>query len=161
MNKTAEKLVSLLKEQGLRVTCAESCTGGLLSGAITSVSGSSAVFDGAVCSYSNLVKNNILGVSAEVLDTKGAVSAPSARQMATGAMALFGADVALSVTGIAGPDGGTAEKPVGTVFICCAHINGTTVVKRCQFKGNRDTVRAKSVETALRIAIEVINPNTR
>ena len=147
----------MLKEKNLRITCAESCTGGLVAAAITSVAGSSEVFDGSLCSYANRIKNNMLGVSAEVLDTKGAVSAPSARQMAAGAMALFGADLALSVTGIAGPGGGTAEKPVGTVFICCTHINGTGVVKRCRFKGDRDTVRAKSVEAALRTAIEILS----
>ncbi len=156
MNGTAEKLVGLLKEKGLRITCAESCTGGLLSAAITSVAGSSAVFDGALCSYANRIKNDMLGVSSEVLNTKGAVSAESARQMAAGALSLFGADLALAVTGVAGPDGGTAEKPVGTVFICLTHINGTVITKRCRFTGDRDTVRAKSVETALTVAIEML-----
>lgn len=154
--KSAEKLVALLKEKGKRITFAESCTGGLVSAAVTSVSGSSAVFDGAICSYANRIKNDLLGVSRDVLDTQGAVSAPSAVQMAEGALALFAADIAVSVTGIAGPDGGSAEKPVGTVFICCVNGEGDRILKRCRFSGDRDTVRAKSVEIALQCAMEML-----
>lgn len=154
--KSAEKLVALLKERGKRITFAESCTGGLASAAITSVSGSSTVFDGALCSYANRIKNDLLGVSNHVLDTQGAVSAPSALQMAEGALALFAADVAVAITGIAGPDGGSVEKPVGTVFICCVNGEGNRILKRCRFAGNRDTVRAKSVEIALQCAIEIL-----
>ena len=156
MNEKALELVGLLNKKKLKITCAESCTGGLLSGAITSVSGSSAVFDGAVCSYANRIKHNMLGVSQEVLDTKGAVSYDSAYQMATGVLAMFEADVALSVTGIAGPGGGTAQKPVGTVFIGVAHKSGSYKVEECHFAGDRDTVRAKSVEKALSLAIELV-----
>lgn len=154
--KSAERLVALLKEKEQKICFAESCTGGLLSGALTAVPGSSAVFDGALCSYANRIKNTLLGVSQSTLDTEGAVSAQTAVQMAEGALALFAADIAVSVTGIAGPDGGTAQKPVGTVYICCAHKNGARIVKHCRFTGDRDTVRAKSVETALKSAIAVM-----
>ena len=91
-----------------------------------------------------------------MLDTKGAVSYDSAYQMATGVLAMFEADVALSVTGIAGPGGGTAQKPVGTVFIGVAHKSGSYKVEECHFAGDRDTVRAKSVEKALSLAIELV-----
>lgn len=152
----AEKLVKLLKEKGLTITTAESCTGGLISAAITSVSGSSAVFDGGLCSYANRIKSATLGVSEEVLETEGAVSHSCALQMAEGAMKLFDADVAVSVTGIAGPDGGTAEKPVGTVYICTLTATGKKEVKLCRFTGNRDAVRQQTVETALQTAISLI-----
>ena len=153
---SAERLVDLLKEKGEKICFAESCTGGLVSAAITAVAGSSAVFDGALCSYANRIKNTLLGVSEEVLETMGAVSPRSALQMAEGALALFSADLAVSVTGIAGPDGGTPEKPVGTVFICALHRDGTRILKRCRFTGNRDTVRSKSVEIAIKCAIDII-----
>lgn len=109
-------VVAKLAERGLRVATAESCTGGLISERITRVSGSSAVFDCGVCSYANEIKTKVLGVSAETLTVLGAVSAETAIQMAEGVMKLSGADIAVSTTGIAGPTGGTAEKPVGLVF---------------------------------------------
>lgn len=151
----AKLLVSALKEKGLKICFAESCTGGLISGALTGVAGASEVFDGAVCSYANRVKEGVLGVSRTVLDTVGAVSASSAVQMAEGARALFDADVAVSVTGIAGPGGGTEEKPVGTVFICVLTPDAK-IIKRCLFSGDRDTVRTKTVKTALKIALEAL-----
>ncbi len=153
---SAEKLVALLKEKGLKITTAESCTGGLLSAAITSVPGSSAVFDGGLCSYANRIKSGMLGVSKELLETEGAVSQSCALQMALGAMNLFGAQVAVSVTGIAGPDGGTAEKPVGIVYICVLTITGGKTIKLCHFTGDRDAIRQKTVETALQTAISLI-----
>lgn len=151
----AEKLVGTLREKRLKICFAESCTGGLISGALTGVSGASEVLDGALCSYANRIKHTLLGVSERVLDTVGAVSAAAAAQMADGALALFDADVAVSVTGIAGPSGGTAEKPVGTVFICVL-APGCKVLKRCHFSGDRATVRAKTVNTALRLALEAV-----
>ena len=153
----AEKLVAILTEKKQKICFAESCTGGLASAAITSVPGSSAVFDGALCSYANRIKNNLLGVSQATLDSLGAVSAETAVQMAEGALALFAADVAVSITGIAGPGGGTEEKPVGTVYICCLRANGRRNIKRCRFSGKRDAVRSKAVETALQTAISMLN----
>ncbi len=117
LDKTADNVVQLLKERGLTAATAESCTGGLISAEITSVSGSSDVFGFGVCTYANEAKMKLLGVSAETLSTVGAVSGETACQMAEGVRKLSGADIAVSVTGIAGPTGGTPEKPVGTVYI--------------------------------------------
>lgn len=153
MYSQAEVLVKALRDKGYKICFAESCTGGLISGALTAVAGASAVFDGGLCSYANSVKSGLLGVSREVLDKVGAVSAACALQMAQGALVLFGADVAVSVTGIAGPDGGTEEKPVGTVYICVLSPSGR-ILKRCRFKGDRETVRTKTVITALRLATQ-------
>lgn len=112
-----EDVVAKLSELGLKVATAESCTGGLISERITRVSGSSEVFDCGVCSYANEIKSKVLGVSEETLSILGAVSAETAIQMAEGVKKLSGADIAVSTTGIAGPTGGTAEKPVGLVFL--------------------------------------------
>ncbi|MEE0872252.1 MAG: CinA family protein [Ruminococcus sp.] len=112
-----EDVVEKLSQKGLKVATAESCTGGLLSERITRVSGSSAVFDCGICSYSNSIKEKVLGVEKETLAVLGAVSAETAIQMAEGVFKLSGADIAVSTTGIAGPTGGTAEKPVGLVFM--------------------------------------------
>ena len=120
----AGALVDTLIERGMRVTTAESCTGGLVSAAITEVRGSSAAFEGGAVCYANEVKSFILGVNEEIFATKGAVSAECAVEMAVGAATLFSADLAIALTGIAGPDGGTPQKPVGTVFICVATKRG-------------------------------------
>ncbi len=112
-----EEVVAKLRGLGLKVATAESCTGGLISERITRVSGSSEVFDCGVCSYANAIKSKVLGVSEETLAILGAVSAETAIQMAEGVKKLSGADIAVSTTGIAGPTGGTAEKPVGLVFV--------------------------------------------
>lgn len=112
-----EDVVAKLKELGLKVATAESCTGGLVSERITRVSGSSEVFECGICSYSNAIKEKLLEVHGETLSVLGAVSAETAIQMAEGVKKLSGADIAVSLTGIAGPTGGTAEKPVGLVFM--------------------------------------------
>ncbi len=155
METLAERLVKVLAKQGKKITFAESCTGGLISSALTSVSGSSAVYDGGLCSYSNGVKHALLGVDNAVLEQKGAVSPECALQMATGARALFGADIAVSVTGIAGPTGGTPEKPVGTVYIACV-AEGVRVIKHCVFSGDRRTVRRKTLKIAMETAIKAL-----
>lgn len=112
-----EDVVAKLKQKGLKTATAESCTGGLLSERITRVSGSSEVFDCGICSYSNSIKEKVLGVNPETLTVLGAVSAETAIQMAEGVKKISGADIAVSTTGIAGPTGGTAEKPVGLVYM--------------------------------------------
>jgi len=157
MIRTEEKLFGLLNENGMKICFAESCTGGLVAERLVGVSGSSAVFDGAMCSYANAVKEKLLGVKPCVLEKRGAVSADCALQMAKGALALFGADIAVSTTGIAGPTGGTAEKPVGTVYICCAKKTGESYIWRYRFTGDRQTVREKAAEEALQMAILAIN----
>lgn len=155
MESLAEKLVALLKEKEKHITFAESCTGGLISGAVTSVPGSSEVYDGGLCSYSNAVKNRLLGVENAVLESVGAVSAECALRMASGAKALFGADIAVAVTGIAGPGGATPTKPVGTVYIACV-TEDKQVVKHCRFSGDRRLVRRKTVKVALETAMDML-----
>lgn len=117
IDKTAANVVKLLLEKGKKAATAESCTGGLVSAAITSVSGSSEVFDMGVCSYANRIKQDVLDVSAEALEKYGAVSEQVAKEMAQGVMKLAKSDFGVSTTGIAGPTGGSKEKPVGTVWI--------------------------------------------
>jgi PncC family amidohydrolase len=154
--KKAEKLVSILSERGLKVTFAESCTGGLLGATLTSVSGASGVFDGSIVSYANEIKNKKLGVDKAVLDSVGAVSEECARQMALGAKKAFSADCAASITGIAGPLGGTSEKPVGTVFIAAAFGDKVTV-EHCLFAGDREAVREESVAKALDMLVGALS----
>ena len=151
--RTEERLYHILKEKNMKISFAESCTGGLAASRLVSVAGSSAVFDGAVCCYANEVKQRLLGVKDWVLEKKGAVSADCALQMADGAIRLFGADIAVSVTGIAGPDGGTEEKPVGTVYMCCSIKDGDCFMWRYSFTGDRQAVREKAAEEALQMAI--------
>ena len=148
MNRVAENLVELLKARGLVCATAESCTGGGVGSAITGVPGSSAVFAGGVISYSNEVKRDVLGVSAEALERYGAVSPQVAEQMADGARRLLRTDLAVSLTGIAGPDGGSDEKPVGLVWFGLSTRDGTRTEKAI-FRGDRAQVRAQAVVHAL------------
>ena len=145
-----EAIVKLLKKRGLTITFAESCTGGLLSGRVVGVSGVSDVYKTGFVTYSNKAKHKLLGVSKKTLKKYGAVSEECAYEMAFGAAKAADADVAVAVTGIAGPDGGTEEKPVGTVYIGCC-ICGEAVVKRFNFSGNREKIRDNSVSAALRM----------
>ena len=144
----AEKLVALLKAQGLTCATAESCTGGGVGSAITAVPGSSAVFAGGDISYSNEVKRDVLGVSADILQNVGAVSSETAAQMAEGARRLLKTDLVVSLTGIAGPDGGSDEKPVGLVWFGLASKDGVRTEKVI-FSGDRARVRAQAVTHAL------------
>ena len=144
----AEKLVDILKAQGLTCATAESCTGGGIGSAITSVPGSSEVYAGGVVSYSNAVKHNVLGVSQESLDRHGAVSSEVAGEMAEGVRRLLKVDLAVSVTGIAGPGGGSAEKPVGLVWFGVSSALGTRTEKAI-FAGDRARVREQAVTHAL------------
>lgn len=144
----AEKLVALLKAQNLKCATAESCTGGGVGAAITSVPGSSEVYLGGVVSYSNSVKAQVLGVRRETLDTVGAVSAECAAEMAVGVRRLTGADLAVSVTGIAGPGGGSEAKPVGLVWFGLASKAGVRTEKAI-FAGDRAAVRAQAATHAL------------
>ncbi len=145
---TAERLVGLLKTRGLTCATAESCTGGGVGFAITSVAGASEVFAGGVISYSNEVKREVLGVSAATLAAVGAVSGEVAAQMADGARRLLKTDLAVSLTGIAGPDGGTAEKPVGLVWFGLSTPTDTHT-ERMVFTGDRAAVRAQAIDHAL------------
>ncbi|HEC81854.1 MAG TPA: CinA family protein [Thermoplasmatales archaeon] len=145
----------MLKEKGFTVATAESCTGGLVAHTLTNVSGSSAYFDSGVVSYSNRAKMELLGVSSEVLEKHGAVSEETARAMAEGVRLKSGVDVGVSTTGIAGPTGGTREKPVGLVYIGVS-TRDETVVKRFLFKGDRLSNKENACEAALRMLFEVL-----
>ena len=145
---TAQRLVALLASRGLVCATAESCTGGGVGSAITSVAGSSGVFAGGVISYANGVKRDVLGVPEEVLAEKGAVSPECAEAMADGARRLLGADIAVSLTGIAGPGGGSDTKPVGLVWFGLAAPGGVRT-ERAIFPGDRAQVRAAAVAHAL------------
>ena len=151
--KTAEKLVKILTEKKLTCATAESCTGGGVGYAITSVSGASAVFWGGVISYDNSVKHGTLGVPTEILETKGAVSPECAAAMADGVRQRMGTDLAVSITGIAGPGGGTVEKPVGLVWFGVASKAGVRTEKMI-FSGDRDAVRSSAIEHALGMLLE-------
>jgi nicotinamide-nucleotide amidase len=135
--------------RGCRVAVAESCTGGLIGGAITDVPGSSAWFDRGFVTYSNEAKVEMLGVRPETLAVEGAVSESTACEMAAGALARSRADVAVAVTGVAGPDGGSAAKPVGMVCLAWARRGGPPEAVTRYFAGDREAVRRATVEAAL------------
>ena len=139
---------------GKRLATAESLTGGGIGQAITSVSGASAVFAGGIISYTNEVKNKVLGVPVETLNTLGPVSAPVAQAMAQGARNVIGADVAVAVTGLAGPEGDEFGHPVGTVFIGYAD-EGTALAREYHFEGDRAEVREKTICEALKLILEM------
>ncbi len=143
-----ETPVELYKARGKTCATAESCTGGGVGSAITAVPGSSAVFHGGVISYDNSVKENVLGVDGAILKTVGAVSGECAAQMAEGARRLMKVDVAVSVTGIAGPGGGSAEKPVGLVWFGLATESGVRTEKAI-FAGDRARIRENAVMHAI------------
>ncbi|PWS36846.1 damage-inducible protein CinA [Falsiroseomonas bella] len=155
----AAALLAALQAQGLTVATAESCTGGLIAAALTAIPGSSATVLAGYVTYANAAKTRMLGVPEAMLASHGAVSEPVARQMAEGALAASGADIAVSCTGIAGPGGGTATKPVGLVFIGCAQRGGETRVARHVFQGDRTAVRAATVETAFKMIGGLCPPN--
>ena len=148
-----EKIVRELQNRGYIITTAESCTGGLLAGRILNVSGASAVYNEGHITYSNEAKERLLGVSHDTLEQFGAVSEQIAAEMALGAARVASANVGLSTTGIAGPGGGTPEKPVGLVYVGCC-INGDVTVKECRFSGNREENRNAAVEAVLELLID-------
>ena len=155
MHEVAEAVVRKIKEAGMTVTTVESCTGGLLSATLVDVSGASDVFYQGVVTYANEAKVRLVGVKEATLQAHGAVSEETAREMAEGGAKAANADAALAVTGIAGPGGGTKEKPVGLVYIGC-YVNGKTIVKKNLFTGNRREVREQAVETALKLLLECL-----
>jgi nicotinamide-nucleotide amidase len=150
----ATRLGDLLEARGWRVSTAESCTGGLVAGAITDVAGSSAWFERGFVTYSNEAKIEMLGVRTETLAAHGAVSEATAREMALGALARSGSDLVAAVTGIAGPSGGSTEKPVGLVCFAWARRGGAILSCTRRFAGGRAAVREAAVVTALDGLIE-------
>lgn len=147
----AADVLERCRQQRLRLATAESCTGGLIAGCLTAVAGSSTVFDRGFVTYSNTAKTAELGVSAQLLARCGAVDETVARSMAEGAIAQAGVDVTIAVTGIAGPDGGGPGKPVGLVHFAAARTGAETLHERHVFSGDRQQVRAATVEAALRL----------
>ncbi|MDR2845807.1 MAG: CinA family protein [Candidatus Methanoplasma sp.] len=145
---SAEDILSIFTGKGYTLSVAESCTGGLIGTVITSVPGASAFFLGSAVVYANVSKESILGVRHSTLEKFGAVSRETAKEMAEGAVRVFGSDISVSATGIAGPTGGSAEKPVGLVYVAVS--NGkTTKVEEFRFTGDRDPIRYSAVAAAL------------
>ena len=147
-----ERAVQALTARGCEITTAESCTGGMLASMLVNAAGASEIFKEGYITYSNEAKSRLLGVDAQALERYGAVSETVARQMAEGAAAAAGATAALSVTGIAGPGGGTKEKPVGLVYIGC-YLDGTTTAERNLFHGSRLEIREASARRALELLL--------
>ena len=155
METLVEKIAAALLARGQMLATAESCTGGLVGAALTDRPGSSGWYLGGVVAYSNSLKTRLLGVPPEILAAHGAVSAQAAQAMAKGISEKSGADYAVAVTGIAGPAGGTPEKPVGLVYLAVASPQGTAVFKH-RFAGTRAEIRAAAVAAALRHVLDAL-----
>jgi nicotinamide-nucleotide amidase len=153
---SSEALLERYRQAGKRIVTAESCTGGLLAGLLTEIPGSSDVVERGFVTYSNEAKHDLVGVPLEVLRAKGAVSAETARAMAMGALCRASADVAVSVTGIAGPGGATPDKPVGLVYFGLAAVGDPPSHSRRVFGGDRGGVRLSSVREALSLLSEKV-----
>ncbi|MDH5722726.1 MAG: CinA family protein [Alphaproteobacteria bacterium] len=160
MSKKIEQLVEnlslLLKDKGLMLSTAESCTGGLIAAAITNRAGSSQIFDRGYVTYSNQAKQEMLSVTEDIIKNYGAVSSECASSMVEGALKNSSADLAVSVTGIAGPDGGSAEKPVGLVYFGVTSKSRGVKTFECHFKGSRHEIRRQSVIFALETLIDYV-----
>ena len=153
----AETVLSLFRARGWTLCTAESCTGGLVAGALTAVPGSSDVMDRGFVTYSNAAKMDMLGVPSAVLEAHGAVSEQTARAMARGACEAAGVNAAVSITGVAGPGGGSPEKPVGLVHFACARRDGAVTHREMRFGDiGRDAVRRASVLVALDLLAEAV-----
>ena len=160
MDVLAAQVGGLLKAHGLMLATAESCTGGGVAHAITGIAGSSAWFERGFIAYSNQAKQQMLGVNEATLNQHGAVSEAVVREMATGAIQHSHAQVALAVSGIAGPGGGTPDKPVGTVWFAWCIKGRMCVARMHHFAGNRAEVQAQSVRTALQGVVDLLNQLT-
>jgi nicotinamide-nucleotide amidase len=151
----AKTLLDLYRTKQLRITTVESCTGGMIAAAITDIGGSSDVFDRGFVTYSNEAKSQ-LGVPADLITQHGAISVHVAREMAAGALKHSKADVAIAVTGIAGPGGGSDAKPVGLVYLAVARRGADPAIERHQFHGDRAAIRQATVERALEMLAEAV-----
>ncbi|MET4576894.1 nicotinamide-nucleotide amidase [Ottowia thiooxydans] len=156
MNEIVQALAAALRARSWQLCTAESCTGGLISGACTDLAGSSDWFDRGFVTYSNQAKSDLLAIPMALIDQHGAVSEPVARAMAEGALARSRAQVSIAVTGVAGPGGGSAEKPVGTVWFGWC-VNGETTSECKRFDGDRAAIRAATVEHALRCLLALVS----
>jgi nicotinamide-nucleotide amidase len=153
---TDELVARALLDRGLTVVTAESCTGGLLAGRLVDRPGSSAYVLGGIVSYSNAAKTTLLGVPAELIAAHGAVSPEVARAMADGARVTLGADVGIGITGVAGPDGGTPDKPVGFVCLCATSGSGAVVARDVRLPGGRADVRDRSVDAGMHLLLRTV-----
>ena len=156
MTEAAQQMATLLREKKQTITCAESCTGGLLMNTITDIPGSSAIFIGGVVAYSNAMKHVLLGVPEHMLENFGAVSEEVAAAMARGVRGIVGANLALAVTGIAGPGGATADKPVGLTYISLTGAD-IAITKRFVWDGDREANKRASVDAALEIVLQYLD----
>ncbi len=154
--KSANALIERLKSLNLKIAVAESCSGGLLSHAFTSISGASAVFMGGVVCYSEEVKRELLKVNATTLKVFGVYSEECVKEMLSGVFLNFKADLALAVSGVAGPNGGSKANPVGTVYIGVQRLGSHALIDRCFFEGDRESVQNKSVEHALNMLARIL-----
>ncbi|MCP5407830.1 MAG: nicotinamide-nucleotide amidase [Chromatiaceae bacterium] len=153
---SASELGDRLRSQALTIATAESCTGGWVAKVLTDIAGSSAWFERGFITYSNAAKQEMLGVRPDLIDTEGAVSEAVVREMVRGVIANSDADLALAVSGIAGPGGGTPEKPVGTVWFAWGRSGSAVVTRMLRFSGDRERVRRQAVLAALRGALDLI-----
>ncbi len=153
---SAESLLSLFREKGLMIATAESCTGGLITAALTEIAGSSAVVDRGYVTYTNEAKTEMLGVNMDVINKVGAVSPEVAEAMANGALQKSRASVSVAVTGVVGP-GGSENKPAGLVYFGCAAAGQNTIVEKMNFKGDRHSVRQQTVIHAMQLATIMAN----
>jgi nicotinamide-nucleotide amidase len=156
LEKQAIKVLDKMRAKNMKFAAAESCTGGLLTALLTHISGSSDVVECGFITYSNASKTYLLGVSAELINQYGAVSSIVAKDMAEGVIAKTGKDISISITGIAGPSGGSELKPVGLVYIGLAQKTGETEVKEFQFSGSRQNIRLCTVREAIRMVEKVV-----
>ncbi len=154
----AEQVVVRNRAAGRCIATAESCTGGLVAGAITEIAGSSDIFDRGFITYSNEAKVKALGVGLDIIETFGAVSEATAWAMARGALERSNADVAVAITGIAGPGGGSEDKPVGTVCFCVRHRDGRSATRTTRLPGDRNDVRERSTTVAMHLLRRVLSP---
>jgi PncC family amidohydrolase len=152
----SEQIVRLLTERGATLAVAESCTGGLIADLITDVSGSSRCFLGGIVPYHNDAKTSLLGVDAKIIEKFGSVSGETALAMAQGVLSRFGADIGVAVTGIAGPGGGTPEKPVGLTFLAVVDAKGRVASRKAEWTGNRRQNKRRSALTALFLVEELL-----
>lgn len=148
------KLQQILREHNYTITCAESCTGGLISSKITEISGSSDIFKGSIITYSNEIKEKELGVKKSLMIDYGVVSKEVVDSMLDGVLKKFNSTYAIAVSGIAGPNGGSQSKPVGTVVIGIKNIFGYSNIQKFYFKGNRKDIQCKSMEVALNMLLD-------
>lgn len=156
MKKLANELFDLLRQHSMTIATAESCTGGMIGETLTAIPGVSECYGFGVITYANEAKQKLLGVSAKTLETVGAVSSETACEMAEGVLKLSGADIAVAVTGIAGPGGGSDQKPVGLVYIGVACKGREAVAFKNIFSGDRDEVRQSTVKRAIELVMETI-----